>query len=312
MLIGTLPTLVSNSSLVLAEKMVSHPLIEAVRYNTGGDSPLEPMEILTRIRELTDRYGKILYVDLEGRQARIARWTLFERKALTLNRDFSVVPPARVYVRGAGWFDLVAANSIRRKIYIEGGPDLDRYYFGESQSVHVVGGDFKVRGYLGGLDREYINCSIELGIACFMLSFFEEESDLKEFHSCFPKKIRRRQRKVFKIESQKALEFVRSGRIRSNEQLMAARDDLFISFGNKPIGIIEALQDILKADPNAIVASRILHGFQSTGVVTMGDISDVILMSHMGYKNFMFSDGLAERSSEAIKIWEEIVPEKWR
>lgn len=306
MLIGTLPTLVSDSSLILAERMISHPLVLGVRYNTGGDSPFEPMEILTRMKELTDKYDKTLYVDLEGRQLRLARWTLFKRKALTLNRDFSVVPPAKVHVRGAGWFDLVAADPTQRKIYIDGGPDLGEYYFGESQSVHVIGGDFKVRGYLGGLDREYIRCSIKLGIACFMLSFFEEESDLKEFHSCFPRRIRRRQHKIFKIESQKALGFIRNRQIRPDEQLMAARDDLFLSFGDKPIGIIEALKDIIMADPFAIVASRILQGFQLTGGVTMGDITDIILMSRIGYKNFMFSDGLAKKFSEAIKIWEEM------
>ncbi len=308
MLIGTLPTLVSISSLALAEKMVSHPLISGVRYNTGGDSPLEPLDILTRVKKLTDKYRKILYVDLEGRQLRIARWTPFDAGVVILNRDFEITPPARVFVRNAGWFDLVAADPTKRRVYLENGPDLDNYSFGESQSVHIVGGNFKVRGYLGGLDSEYIKNSRKLGINHFMLSFVEEEADLNEFYSHLPRKSKARPFLVLKIESQKSMGLISNRQMLLNEQLMAARDDLFISFDDKPVGIFEALKKIVEINPNAIVASRILSGFQSTGTITMGDISDIILMSRIGYKNFMFSDGLAKRFSEAIEIWEEIIP----
>lgn len=308
MLIGTLPTLVNETALAQAEKMISHPLIASVRYNTGGDSPLEPLTILTKMKELTDRYNKVLYVDLEGRQLRIARWTPFDSGVVILNRDFNVNPPAKIFVRNAGWFDLVAANPAERKVYLENGPDLGNYYFGESQSVHVIGGDFKVVGYLGGLDDEYIKASKKLGIDCFMLSFVEEQTDLDGFYSRFTKKEKSKLSVVLKIESQKSVELIKNRRMPSNEQLMAARDDLFINFGDNPIGIIEALKKIISTDPKAIVASRILHGFQSSGVVTMGDISDVILMSKIGYKNFMFSDGIAKHFSRAVVIWEQLVP----
>ncbi len=308
MIIGTLPTLVGDSSLALAENMVRHPLISAVRYNTGGDSPFEPLRILTMVKTMTDKYRKTLYVDLEGRQLRIARWTPFESGVVILNRDFSVKPPARIFIRNAGWFDLVAAKSAERKVYIENGPALRQYYFGESQSVHVIGGDFEIRGYLGGLDFEYIEAAKQLGISNFMLSFVEEESDLDDFYIHFPRRKRSKMSVVIKIESQKGLTLIRSRRMRVNEQLMAARDDLFLSFGENPVGIYEALKQIIKVDPNAIVASRILHGFQSTGIVTMGDIADIILMSRLGYQNYMFSDGIAKKFPEAIKLWEEIMP----
>jgi len=308
MLIGTLGTLVSEKALVQAETMISHPLVAAVRYNTGGDSPFDPLTILTKVKELTDKHNKMLYVDLEGRQLRVARWTPFDSGVVILNRDFSVNPPARIFVRNAGWFDLVAANPADRKVYLENGPDLGNYYFGESQSAHVIGGDFKVAGYLGGLDDDYIETSKKLGIDRFMLSFVEEQADLDEFYSRFSKKERMKLSLVLKIESQKGVNFIKDRLMPVNEWLMAARDDLFISFGDKPIGIFEALKLIVKTDPNAIVASRILHGFQSSGSVTMGDISDVILMSKIGYKHFMFSDGMAKRFLKAVTIWEEIAP----
>jgi len=310
MLIGTLPTLVSDSSLSLAEKIVSHPLISAVRYNTGGDSPFRPMNILTRVKQLTDKYRKILYVDMEGRQLRVAHWTPFEAGTVTLNRDFEITPPARVHIRNAGWFNLVAVDSPKRKIYIENGPKFGpgQYYFGESQSAHIVGGNFSVRGYFGGLDEEYIKASIKLGINHFMLSFFERGDDLEEFYRFFPGRRGFNQSVNLKVESQKGVQFIQSKTLRSNESLMAARDDLLISFGDNPIGIFKALQIIIKTDPKAILASRIMHGIQDAGEITMGDISDLILMSRIGYKNFMFSDGLAKHFSQAIKSWQEILP----
>ncbi|HBX58018.1 MAG: hypothetical protein UW46_C0004G0019 [Candidatus Yanofskybacteria bacterium GW2011_GWF1_44_227] len=308
MLIGTLPTLVSPSTLIVAENMIAHPAIAAVRYNTGGDSPLAPLQILSMVKKMTDKYGKTLYVDLEGRQLRIARWTPFESGMVVLNRDFSVKPPARIFIRNAGWFDLVAAKPKERKVYVENGPALRQYYFGESQSTHIVGGDFEVQGYLGGLDFEYIEAAKQSGITNFMLSFVEDESDLDDFYVHFPRRKRSKMSVVLKIESQKGLAFIRSRHWRINERLMAARDDLFISFGENPVGIYEGLKQIIKVDPSAIVASRILHGFQSTGIVTMGDIADIILMSRIGYRNFMFSDGIAKKFPEAIKLWEEIKP----
>ena len=312
MLVGTLPTLVGDSSLSLAEKIISHPLISAVRYNTGGGSPFKPIDILTQVKRLTDRYKKVLYVDLEGRQLRVARWIPFEAGTVTLNRDFEITPPARVHIRNAGWFNLVAADPAKRKIYIENGPKfgLGQYYFGESQSVHIVGGDFNVRGYFGGLDSEYVMASVKLGINHFMLSFVEYASDLDEFYGYFSERRGFKQSIVLKIESQEGLKFIQKRTLasNSNEKLMAARDDLLISFGDNPIGIFKALQDIIKADPNAILASRIMHGVQDSGEITMGDISDLILMSQIGYKNFMFSDGLAKYFDQAIKLWQKILP----
>ncbi|MBI2676510.1 MAG: hypothetical protein HYX21_00945 [Candidatus Yanofskybacteria bacterium] len=310
MLIGTLPTLTSDSSLSLAEKMVSHPLISAVRYNTGGDSPFKPIDILTRVKQLTDKYGKVLYIDLEGRQLRVAHWTPFEAGSITLNRDFEIVPPARVHIRNAGWFNLVAADSAKRKIYVENGPKFGpgQYYFGESQSVHIVGDSFNVRGYLGGLDSEYIKASIKLGLNHFMLSFVECANDINEFYRFFSGRRGFNQLVVLKIESREGLKFIQKKTLGSNEKLMAARDDLLISFGDNPTGIFKALQMIINADSDAILASRIMHGIQDSGEIAMGDISDLILMSQIGYKNFMFSDGLAKHFGQAIKSWQEILP----
>lgn len=304
MLIGTLPTLVGDSSFASIKTMIAHPLIGAVRYNTGGDSPHAPADILAEIKRQTDFYGKKFYVDLEGRQTRVARWVPSDQKTLVINRDFDITPPAKVYVRNAGWFDLVAANPAERKIYLDGGPDLGAYYFGEGQSVHIIGGNFAVKGYLGGRDFEYIEVARELGINWFMLSFFEEAADRKQFYSFFPK--RNRPQVGLKIESQRGIDFARRGRLLIDERLVAARDDLFLSFGPRPDGIMPVLKEIVRIDSNAILTSKLLQGLQQTGNVTLGDMADLLLMKQFGYKHFMLSDGIAAGFESAIRIWQEL------
>ena len=42
-------------------------------------------------------------------------------------------------------------------------------------------------------------------------------------------------------------------------------------------------------------------------MVTMGDISDIVLMRYLGYKHFMLSDGVCNRHFDAaIEAWHDI------
>lgn len=304
-MIGTLPTFIDDSSFLLASRMLSHPAISSVRYNTGGDSPFTPTQIVSRLKALTVRYGKPVFIDLEGRQVRIAHWARFESGVVTLNRDFTLTLPAQIFIRNAGWFEVGGFDSKQRKIYLGKGPDLGEYYFGESQSVHILSPGLKIKGYLGGLDDEYIKMGKQFEIVNFMLSFVEGRGDVNEFKSRFTKKERQRLNLVLKIESQKGLEFAKSRDLLANERLMAARDDLFASFGSRPAGIVDALTAIIGADPKAILASKIMSGLQSAGALTMGDISDIFLMYNLGYRDFMLSDGMARHFDEAVAAWKQ-------
>lgn len=115
MLIATLPTLTSQESLDLSQRIISHPAVGAVRYNTGGDSPYTPRRITKMLAALAKDAGKNLYLDLEGRQVRIAKWNLQSRGAVTLNRDFELELPGIVNFRGSGWFKIVAVEPSKRK-----------------------------------------------------------------------------------------------------------------------------------------------------------------------------------------------------
>lgn len=313
MLIATLPTITEMQSLGVATNIIAHPLINAVRYNSGGDSPLSPYEILAKLKFIADQYGKQLYIDLEGRQTRIAHWTPSERGSIEVNRNFSITLPAKVYVRNVGWFDVVNAVPENKKFYLSPKDGLRDYYFGESQSVHVVAKQFEVRGYLGGRDVEYINAAVSLGLRNFMLSFVESSDDVDEFYDAYyankPGKSFRKANVVLKIESVRGVEFVKrfGKKVLSAFHLMAARDDLFISFVDQEANVIDALRLIAERDNDAIVASRIFSGLEYRGEIALSDIEDILLMQSFGYQRFMLSDGLVNKFSQTIEAWERTV-----
>ncbi len=314
MLIATLPTLTGTQAEKLAEEVIKHPGIDGVRYNTGGDSPYAPKHILEIIKPLIDRYQKAFYVDLEGRQMRVAHWTPQSRGVVTLNRDFDIELPGKIHFRRAGWFEIISALPEEKKIFFKPVRTKEEYYFGESQSVHVIAKNFEVRGYLGGLDYEYIQESVNLGIANFMLSFVEEWADVMEFEETYQACGRGRDlpksNLVLKIESQKGIELVEknSKRTLAEFQLMAARDDLFLGFVQKRNRILDALKLIVAKNPRAILASKIMMGLlEYPHELTLGDMTDIKLMSQFGYKHFMLADELTDCFEEAMKNWQEIV-----
>ena len=146
-----------------------------------------------------------------------------------------------------------------------------------------------------------------------MLSFFEAADDLVEFYEmyysngacpCPPDP-----RIVLKIESQRGIEFLKNNppSLFRECQLMAARDDLFLSFFGKRAEFLNALKLIVAKDRNAIVASRILSGLERHDEVTLGDMADIKLMSLFRYKHFMLSDELADCFDIAMQDWQEII-----
>lgn len=311
MLIMTLPTLRSAADLTRVEAMLRHPLAGAARYNTGGASPYPPREIVRALALIAKRYGKPLYFDLEGRQVRVARWSPQSSGVVTLNRDFSLTLPARIFFRRAGWFDIVDAEPAKRKVFFVPQRTRGEYYLGESQSVHIVAEDFSVRGYLSWQDRRYIRAAARTGLSRFMLSFVEQDDDIGEVLEVYRSSARfdAPPKLVAKVESLRGLEWVVESQARaaSDVRLMAARDDLFLALVDRRALMLEALRFIVDEDPGAIVASRLLSGFESSGEVTLADMADIALMAQYGYRHFMLSDEFADRFDEALEEWQKVI-----
>ncbi len=302
MLIATLPTLVSEADLHLAEKIFSHPLVSAARYNTGGDSPLAPGQIIARLAAIAKMSRKDLWVDLEGRQLRVAEWTPFERGSVVLNQDFDIELPGKIFFRRAGWCKITGVNAAKGKIYFEPMVPRTNYFLGKSQSVHVVAKAFELKGYVGGSDTLYIEAAARAGLNKFMLSFVEKEADIAEAKRIMANVGLADVDLIAKIESVKGLACARNFKIK----LMAARDDLWLSFVNNRQDFLGALRQIISIDHGAIVASRLLSGLENGGEVSMGDVADVELMKRYGYKNFMFSDELSRNFEAAMQAWQTI------
>ncbi|MCK4540432.1 hypothetical protein KAU09_04745 [Candidatus Parcubacteria bacterium] len=305
MLIATLPA-VHRSELL--EKVISHPLIKGVRYNTGYVTPYSPKETLKRILELIERYGKILWIDLKCRQLRIANWAVPDYGKIILNHEIEVDCPARVYFRGNEWSEIKVARG--NVIYVDPPP---KSAVGEGQAINIHGDNLKIKGFLTDEDRVYINAACGFGINKFMLSFVECIDDIKEAEEELKKNLNydflnNPAQFILKIESLKGLEFVRSmpAKISEGFQMMAARDDLMINIGENKAMMLPAIQKIIMKDPNAIVASRIFSGLENDGTVSMADFSDLKLMKMMGYKNFMLSDGICQKHfGKAMKAWQD-------
>lgn len=265
---------------------------------------------MAKLKPIAEKFHKPLWVDLEGRQVRVAEWTPFERGSVVLNRDFEIELPGKIFFRRAGWCEITYADAQNRKVYFQPLSGRTGYFLGKSQSVHVVAKRFEVKDYLGGLDENYIQAAASLGIKQFMLSFVESLQDLEVFsesyHACQNSSVNLPLESVLKIESQKGMEFVKSLNSVKGFSLMAARDDLFLSFVNNPKNFLDAVKIIVQKDSNAIVASRLMSGLEQGEGLTLGDMTDLALMSSNGYKNFMLSDELSRNFDNAMTQWENI------
>ena len=119
---------------------------------------------------------------------------------------------------------------------------------------------------------------------------------------------------IAKIESQKGLSWVRSrgsAQLQTGLRLMAARGDLYVEVP-RPHKIISALRDVIRADPDALVASRIMNSLAWQPVPDAADISDVAFLLSLGYKTLMLGDAVClKRDSvlEALNVLQAISDE---
>lgn len=268
------------------------PGLTQYRFNTGAKTPLSPKETLQKILEYIPK--EKLWVDIKGRQLRVEAWAVPTFGDMVLNRDFEGDLPMEIMLRNGDRTMIVAKEG--QKIFVSPRP---RFLIGAGQSVNIIGNNFRVTGdYLTENDRLYIEAAKELGLNKYMISFFEKLSDISEVLAVDPDGHIRG-----KIESLPGLELIKSdcSWISDRVGLVAARDDLVINLRFNAKKIFDALKLIIKQDPNAIVASRLLTSLQRESEVSLGDLSDVYLMKEMGYRNFLLSDQLCSHEQAVQK-----------
>lgn len=302
MLIVSLPPVYQGD---LLKDIVTHPRVDAVRYNTGMTSPYEPRETVGRIQALARPLCKPVYIDLKAKQLRVTEWADLPDGPIVLNHRISVSFPAKACFRGDDCCEIKEVVD-GTQLFVD---PLPKFPVGRGQAVNVLTDDLRIEGGLLPLDHAYIKAGLEEGVAGFLLSFVESHADIKELEGSIAEKkamlgITRPHTVVLKIESRRGVQFIRSTkRSLRGYRLMAARDDLMVQIGLHAMP--DALRAIVERDPDAICASRLLLGLES-GSVTLADLSDLEYMRHLGYGNFMLSDGISrDHFSESIRFWEE-------
>ena len=275
------------------DEVVAHPIVSGLRLNTVMPLRESPRELLERLAE----YRQPVWVDLKGRQLRVTEPALPPFTEVKLSHAIRVQTPVDAYFSDGNERVRVAAVDGKRLI-LEDGP---RRMVGPGESVNIIHPSLQIEGTLTETDRAYLAAMKELGLTKVMLSYVESTSDAEEVNSLLPNA-----EVVLKIETQKGLEFARREKYKHG-QLMAARGDLYVEVLH-PHKIIPALKDIIQADPQAIVASRILDSLAWTPVPVSADISDVAFLMEIGYRTFMLGDQVCMKRDSVMEalnlLWE--------
>jgi pyruvate kinase len=259
-----------------------NPFVNAIRYNSATKTKKSPKKVLDFFK---DNDYKETWVDLKCRQLRVASDSEIPTKPMEITHKISVDTPVEVVFNdGEAYAQLV---EIEDGYKLKFDPKTPKTKFGQGASLNITDDSFEIHGYFTRKDMRYIKEAKKRGMHNYMLSYVEEESDIQEMLKLDPDaKI------VAKIESMKGLEFVKNiyPKYKDKVRLMAATGDLYVEV-DQPHHIKNALEEIIKADPNAIVASRILSSCKNPG--KMPECSEILSVNYLvdlGYKAFMLGD----------------------
>lgn len=276
------------------QEVVEHPLVCGLRLNTVMPLREGPEEAIRRLQVL----GKPLWVDLKGRQLRVVGAAVPPFTEVRISHPIRVHTPADVFFSdGSEHARLVAVDGDR--LILESGP---RRVVGPGESLNIVHPSLEILGTLTETDQAYLAAMRSLKLNQVMLSYVESVSDLQEVRELLPSA-----EILLKIETHKGLAFAREygG---SLGRLVAARGDLYVEV-LRPHKIVPALREIIRVDPNAIVASRILDSLAFNPVPVSAEISDVAFLLSLGYRTFLLGDAIClqrEPLLEALNLLQEI------
>jgi pyruvate kinase len=259
------------------EEVVAHPLVEGLRLNTVMPLREEPAEVLRRLAAL----GAPLWVDLKGRQLRVAEAGIPPYTAVRLSHPISVSTPVDAWFSDGHEKVRVAAVDGDRLILADG----PRRLVGPGESVNIVDPSLQVEGTLTPRDREYLEAMATAGESRVMLSYVERPSDVEEVRGLLPGA-----RVVLKIENESGLAFAREHGA-SLGRLCAARGDLYVEV-KRPHRVVGALKTVVAADPEAIVASRLFDDLAADPVPSAADIGDAAFLMGLGYRTFLLGDAV--------------------
>jgi len=283
---------------LFSRQVLQSPLIKGIRWNTGA--PTSDI----KIRVLKDFQHNIYpikgWVDLKTRELRITNKATVPYDYLELNHEIEVETPTAMYFNEGKKVVIVKDVFDGNKLIVKlpnnfTGKETIR--FGEGASINIPDDSLKIKKYLTQTDKEYIEAAKRIGLHNYLLSFVESKEDIKELMKLDPDaKI------IAKIESRKGLHFVTNEyeQVKNNVRLLVARADLYIEL-NRPHEILEAIRLIIKHDPAAIAASRLLESFNDLKSIPLcSDFTDLGFLLEIGYKTFLLGDDLSKNEESLL------------
>ncbi|MGE5072218.1 MAG: pyruvate kinase [Anaerolineae bacterium] len=268
------------------EEVARHPIVRGLRLNTVMPLRETPREALERLRG----FGQPLWVDLKGRQLRVVGAAIPPYTEVKLSHRIQVRTPVDAYFSDGNERVRVAAVDGDRLILADG----PRRLIGPGESVNIPDDSLQVEGTLTDTDRAYLSAMRELGMKQVMLSYVERPEDAAEVCELLPDADL-----MLKIETRRGLEYARQHGS-SHGRLVAARGDLYVEV-LRPHKIVDALKTIVRADPEAVVASRLLDSMAYQPVPLSADIGDVAFLLEIGYRTFLLGDVVCLRRETVLE-----------
>jgi pyruvate kinase len=268
------------------DEVARHPLVSGLRLNTVMPLVGGPAEALKRLRA----FGQPLWVDLKGRQLRVVGAAIPPYTELHISHRIRVNTPVDAFLSDGNEYVRVLAVDGDRLI-LEDGPHR---LIGPGESVNIVHPSLEIEGTLTETDQAYLAAMRELGLKHVMISYVESPSDVEEVRSLLPDA-----EVMLKIETQRGLDYARKHGA-SQGRLVAARGDLYVEV-LRPHRMVGALRDLIAADPEAVVASRIFDSLAYHPVPASADIGDVAFLLSLGYRTFMFGDAVCLRRDSVLE-----------
>lgn len=264
------------------EKFAKRNDIAGIRMNTAMvdlDHLDAEFEIANKIPDSVP-----LWFDIKGRQLRVTESLEFkDHLEIKINHPIEVTTPTPVLFKAGSDHCLLKEVRNKNHLIFEGGPD---YRVKVGESLHIRDKSLVTLGEtFSEFEKKKIDKALKAGIERFYLSYVECQRDVDQFIELIgPNK-----EIILKIESVKGLEYVTKFKKKDNITLMAARGDLYVEIA-KPHDIIAALKLIIKADPEAMVGSRIFLSVVKDTVPECCDFLELAWLYDQGYRKMLLCD----------------------
>ena len=228
---------------------------------------------------------KRLWIDLKCRQLRIVSSAYVPYSTIDISHKIRVKTPVEAtFCAGAFTATIRSIENGSRLIIDEVSP----VPLGSGMSLSIADPGLVIEGYLTERDESFIAAAKKAGIHDYVLSYVEQESDVKDLLALDPKA-----QILAKIESRKGLEFVDRvyPKLKGRVRLMAARGDLYHEL-ERPHQILNATRQIIRADASAVGASRLLSSMKKSRVPESAELGDLGYLLELGYRTVMLGDEL--------------------